>query len=75
MPHEDWIINIAVSPDGHLLATGNRNGTVILWDVETETVRFTVPHKKGWMTDIALSPDGRFLVTGSQDRTATLWDR
>ena len=64
---------LAFSPDGRLLATGSRDRTAKLWDVETETVHATMAHED-WVAHIAFSPDGQLLATSSVDRISKLWD-
>ncbi|MFJ5552712.1 trypsin-like peptidase domain-containing protein [Streptomyces sp. NPDC093225] len=65
---------LAFSPDGHTLATGGRDGTVLLWDVVTGKRRMTLEGHRAEVWAVAFSPDGRTLATGSHDRTVRLWD-
>jgi len=66
----DPVENMALSPDGKLLATGWK-----LWEVasgrELHRAVFRVPGKR-W--GVAFSPDGKLLAVGSEDKILILWD-
>src|SRR5205085_1562676 len=59
--HGDQINAVVVAPDGKLLATGSRDGTLALWDVETGK-------------EVAWSPDGRLVASGSKGANVLFWD-
>ncbi|MBI1832142.1 MAG: WD40 repeat domain-containing protein [Planctomycetes bacterium] len=69
---------VAFSPDGKLLAAGNRYHTVRVWDVASRKEVVTL---KGHMSDvwsIAFSPDGKTLAAADTDwrkpSKVKLWD-
>ena len=64
---------VVFSPDGTRIVTGDWNGKITLWDLNTEAALATYTHK-GYINSITFSPTGKFIATGSRDATATLWD-
>lgn len=60
------------SPDGKLLAVGNRNFETRLYEVATGKLLHSLP--KNMTQEIAFSPDGKVLATGYVDGTLGLWD-
>lgn len=73
---------IAVSPDGHLLAStpgtyivGDEvTRSILLWDVASRTLLRTLSGHAHAINALAFSPDGHLLASGSADRTIKLWD-
>jgi WD40 repeat protein len=65
---------VAYSPDGKTLASGNGDHTLRLWDAATgREIRKLVGHG-GPVYSVAFSPDGKVLASGSQDGALRLWD-
>ena len=67
------ILALAFSPDGTRLASGSRDKTVRLWDINNHA---SMPLQKhtGWTNVVAFSPDGKMLASGSTNKTVQLWD-
>ena len=69
---------MAFAPDGHTLATGSGDKSVILWDVRdpTRPQRLGPPltGHTGSVWSVAFAPDGHTLATGSWDNSVILWD-
>jgi WD40 repeat protein len=69
------IRNVAISPDGRLLAAGGFDQNVIyLWDARTGERLMQLKGHQGNIDSLVFSPDGRRLASGSQDTTALIWD-
>jgi len=68
------ILAIAFSPDGSLLASGEVDKKVRLWDSSNgKQVALLEGHTKQ-VAAVAFSPDGKTLYSGGYDRTIRLWD-
>jgi WD40 repeat protein len=61
----------AFSPDGRLLAIGNRNSTTGIFDVATGDLLFHLPKKSSH--ELRFSPDGRTLAVVYADGSVALW--
>jgi WD40 repeat protein len=69
-----WVVGVAFSSDGRMLATASRDNTARLWDPATGKRLRTLTGHDGGVLGVAFSPDGRLLATASLDNTARLWD-
>ena len=56
--------NVAFSPDGTILATGDGTGTVRLWNTRTGELKAAVQAHTNWAFSVAWAPDGKFLYVG-----------
>jgi WD40 repeat protein len=68
------ILSLAFSPDGKLLATGDVNGEIHLWEIALGQPILSCKGHAGWVHAIAFSPDGKMLCSGSSDQTVKLWE-
>ncbi len=62
------------SPDGSLLACGNEDCTIKLWDTITGELVVTLTGHLCAVCLLTFSPDGAILASGSWDGTVRFWD-
>lgn len=67
------ILTIASSADGTLLASGNAEGEITLWQTQTGKALTAFSAHDGAVSTLSSSPDGRLLASGSFDKTIKLW--
>jgi WD40 repeat protein/transcriptional regulator with XRE-family HTH domain len=70
----DAIRGVAISPDGHLWATGSRRGNTQVWREGGKTLYLAWQAHTDTIRALAFSPDGATLATGSWDGAIKLWD-
>ena len=72
--HTDWVTAINYSPDGVLLASGDRAGGLWVWEANTGNEFYGLTGHKGAITDICFRGDSNVLASASEDGTVKLWD-
>jgi WD40 repeat protein len=71
--HSDRVTSITFTPDGSLLATTSRDGTLRLWNLEGK--QLALAQEKDWLLRVTASPDSQLLATAGRDHTVKIWDR
>jgi WD40 repeat protein len=71
--HQAAVSALAMHPDGTLLATGDRNGTILLWDLPGGTRRGMLTGHQEAIRSLVFSPCTPLLVSGGFDHIV-LWD-
>ena len=72
--HTDWVTSTAFSPDGILVASGDRFGSIIAWDPVAGTEFSTLRGHTGMITSIQWSKDSNELLSASLDGSIRVWD-
>ncbi|BAY73560.1 WD-40 repeat-containing protein (plasmid) [Trichormus variabilis NIES-23] len=68
------VLSIAFSPNGKLLAIGDTNGEIRLYQVMDSKQVLTCQGHTNWIPSLTFSPDGNMLASSSSDHTVRLWD-
>lgn len=63
--HKEWIVNMAQTPDGKTLLSGDDAGQVIVWNREEGTIRkqWSVT---GWAYAVAIAPDAKTALVSER---------
>ncbi|OYQ61720.1 hypothetical protein B9G53_25910 [Pseudanabaena sp. SR411] len=71
---KDAIYGVTISPDSKILAGGNSERIIELWNLQTNQKLRTLKGHTGRVYDVNFSPDGKRLVSGSDDRKVIIWE-
>ena len=72
--HNNDVNSVAFNPNGTLLASGSRDNTIKLWNLETKTEIATLEGHNGSVNSVAFNPNKAKLISGSDDGTIKLWN-
>ncbi|PAX52321.1 hypothetical protein CK510_19970 [Brunnivagina elsteri CCALA 953] len=68
------VSSVAFSPDGKLLATGDSQHEIRLWDAASGSERLVCKGHTSWVNSVVFSPDGLTLASTSGHGLIKLWD-
>lgn len=70
--HAFRVNSVVYSPDGKLIASGSKDQTIGLWDLNGTLLSTLEAHSDG-INSIAFSPGGSTIASASDDKTVILW--
>jgi WD40 repeat protein len=70
--HTSWVLSVAFSPDGKLLAsaggTYEQFGEVIVWDADSGKLKMLLSGHRQWVESVVFGKDGKTLFSGGGTR-------
>ena len=71
--HQDFVNDLAFSPDGSRLVSTSYDQTAIVWELPSGNKLHVLSEHSDHVLAAAYSPDGTTIATGSKDTTIRLW--
>ena len=65
---------VSYSPDGVLLASGDRAGGLWVWESKTNREFYNFAGHKAAITSVACAADSNIMLSASEDGTIKAWD-
>jgi WD40 repeat protein len=72
--HSGWVLSVAFSSDGRILASASNDGMIKLWDVAAQKELGTLRGHTGGTFSLAFRPASNLLASAGMDRVIRLWD-
>ncbi|TFG63791.1 MAG: hypothetical protein E4H36_04730 [Spirochaetales bacterium] len=72
--HASKVLCAAASPDGSFAASGDMDGTLILWEAKKGLEIGRLEGHQGPVHTLAFHPSSQFLLSGGEDGKLLLWD-
>ncbi len=70
----DQIWSVCMTPDGQWIITGDDNGHIKVWDLESGRCLKTLEGHSAKVWCVRMMADGRHIVSGSWDMSVRVWD-
>ncbi|KAG9089286.1 hypothetical protein FS749_001451 [Ceratobasidium sp. UAMH 11750] len=73
--HTGSVLSVAISPNGHTIASGSRDGTLYIWHAETaDIIAGPLEGHTNQVNSVAFSPDSACVASGSDDCAIRIWN-
>ncbi|WOO78624.1 Transcriptional repressor rco-1 [Vanrija pseudolonga] len=71
--HKDYVLSVAISPDGRWVVSGSKDRSIQFWDIHSGQAQFMLQGHKNSVISIDLARSGGLLASGSGDCHARIW--
>ena len=71
--HKDYVLSVAISPDGQWVVSGSKDRSIQFWNIATGQAQFMLQGHKNSVISIDLARTGNYLASGSGDCMARIW--
>ena len=71
--HDEWVLAVAFSTDGKLLATGDNNGQVNVWNLQNSRTVAHLQADSNAVYAVQFSPNNRILAGAGYEGNVKLW--
>ncbi len=72
--HRGAVRSLVISHNGKLLASGSKDKSIVLWDLQSHRQIRTLNGHEGSVHSLVFTKDDRYLASASGDMTAKIWD-
>ena len=72
--HTNYVYSVAFNPNGKLIASGSRDYTVRIWNVQDGKEIYKLTGHRSYVFCVAFSPNRKFIASGSDDKTILIWN-
>nr|ODN98800.1 glucose repression regulatory protein TUP1 [Cryptococcus depauperatus CBS 7855] len=71
--HKDYVLSVAISPDGQWVVSGSKDRSIQFWHISTGQAQLMLQGHKNSVISIDLARSGGYLASGSGDCMARIW--
>src|SRR5205085_1990596 len=71
--HADWVLGIALAPDGRHMLTCSRDKTAKVWDLMTKESVLTFPGHQATVYGVAVTADSKTGYSVGEDNQVRAW--
>ncbi len=71
--HNAQVTALAINQDNNLLASGDEQNTIYLWDINSNSQINTLIKHQSSISQLSFTPDGLKLISASKDKNIQIW--